>query len=162
MQQVLILNLQCVSLKSTLAWNSVVVQMRLFADGCSPLPPTLLEAELVVKKKDFPEEIVLCIGGCWALCSVCWLLQCDHCKLTIWSTGKGNTSGSKLSDSAEHETHVKCLEHSSFAWISSRIAAKLISDNRTEADLMEKKPGKLFWKGMCCRYLYPYPLGEGH
>lgn len=56
--------------------------------------------------------------------------------------------------STEHETHVSAYSIHLSVEYPARIAAKLISDNTT--NLMEKKPGKLFWKGMCCMYLYIY------
>lgn len=58
--------------------------------------------------------------------------------------------------SIEHETHESAYSIHLLVDYLARIAAKLISDNTTEASLMEKKPGKLFWKGMCCMYLYIY------
>lgn len=61
-----------------------------------------------------------------------------------------------ISYSIEHETPVSSYSIHLLAEYLARISAKLISDNTTEVSLMEKKPGKLFWKGMCCMYLYIY------
>lgn len=54
-----------------------------------------------------------------------------------------------ISYSIEHETPVSAYSIHLLVEYLVRIAAKLISENTTEANLMEKKPGKLFWKGMC-------------
>lgn len=61
-----------------------------------------------------------------------------------------------ISYSIEHETHVISYSIHLLVEYLARTAATLISDNTTEVILMEKKPGKLFWKGMCCMYLYIY------
>lgn len=58
--------------------------------------------------------------------------------------------------SIEHETHVSAYSIHLLVEKPTRTAEKSISDNTTEANLMEKKPGKLFWQGMCCLYLYIY------
>lgn len=59
-----------------------------------------------------------------------------------------------ISYSIEHETPVSAYSIHLLVEYLVRIAAKLISENTTEANLMEKKPGKIFWKGMCCMYQY--------
>lgn len=62
-----------------------------------------------------------------------------------------------ISYSIEHETCVRAYSIHLSVEHPTSTAAKLIPDNTIEVNLMEKKFGiPLFWKGMCCIYLYIY------
>lgn len=61
-----------------------------------------------------------------------------------------------ISYSIEHKTCIRAHSIHPSVEHPTSTAEKLIPDNTIEVNLMEKKLGKLFWKGMCSVYLYMY------